>query len=121
MSGEGTLQQSNASRRPSLTNVIVAGVLVVVLWARWGGIRRGIWVDLDVYIRGATAMMRHEQLYAVSVHGLPFTYSPFAALLFVPLQMLGNVDARWALTAASMGCYVLVVIVCARRLGMNVA
>ena len=121
MSGEGTLQQPTASRRPSLVNVIVASVLAAVLWLRWGGIRRGIWVDLDVYIRGAGAIMRHEQLYSVSVHGLPFTYSPFAALLFVPLELMGNVDARWALTAASMGCYVLVVIVCAQRLRMNVA
>lgn len=96
-------------------------MLAAVLWARWGGIRRGIWVDLDVYIRGAAAIMRHEQLYAVSVHGLPFTYSPFAALVFVPLQLLGNVDARWVLSAASMGCYVLVLVICAQRLRMTLA
>jgi alpha-1,2-mannosyltransferase len=119
MLGEGELKQSTTGRKPSLANVIVAGVLAAVLCARWGGIRRGIWVDLDVYIRGAAAMMRHEQLYSVSVHGLPFTYSPFAALLFVPLQLLGSDNARWALSAISLGCYVFVLVVCARRLRMN--
>ena len=121
MSGDGTLQQSAASRRPSLAYVIVASAVAVLLWLRWGGIRKGIWIDLDVYIRGATAVMRHEPLYGVSVQGQPFTYTPFAALFFVPLQLLGNIDARWALTAASIGCYLLVVVVCARRLGMTLA
>ena len=119
MTGDGTLQPPIPSRRPSLAYVIVASVVAAVVWLRWGGIRKGIWVDLDVYIRGAAAVMRHEQLYGVSVHGLPFTYSPFAALLFVPLQLLGDAEARWAITAVSVGSYVLVVVVCARRLRMN--
>jgi alpha-1,2-mannosyltransferase len=121
MSGDGTLQQSTASRRPSLAYVIVASVVAVLLWLRWGRIRKGIWIDLDVYIRGATAIMRHEPLYGVSVQGQPFTYTPFAALFFVPLDLLGNVDARWVLTTVSIGCYLLVVIVCARRLRMTLA
>jgi alpha-1,2-mannosyltransferase len=101
--------------------VIVASVVAIVLWLRWGGIRKGIWIDLEVYIRGAAAVLRHEPLYGVSVQGQPFTYTPFAALFFVPLELLGNVEARWVLTAGSIGCYLLVVVVCARRLGMTVA
>lgn len=114
--GTKTLQQQTDARRPSLADVIIASVVVVVLWLRWGGIRKGIWIDLDVYIRGAAAVMRHEPLYDVSVQGQPFTYPPFAALLFVPLELLGNVGARWLLTAASVGCYLVVIAVCARRL-----
>ena len=53
--------------------MIVASVIAVLLWLRWGGIRKGIWIDLDVYIRGAAAVMRHEPLYSVSVQGQPFT------------------------------------------------
>ena len=121
MSGEGTLQQSIASRRPSLAYVVLAGSLTALFWLRWGGIRKGIWVDLDVYIRGAAAVMRHEPLYTVTVHGLPFTYPPFAAVLFVPFELLGSVSARWILTVASIVCYVLVLVVCARRLRMNLA
>jgi len=101
--------------------VIVASAVAALLWLRWGGIRKGIWIDLDVYIRGAAAVMRHEPLYGVSVQGQPFTYTPFAALFFVPLELLGNVDARWVLTAGSITCYLLVVVVCARRLRMTVA
>jgi alpha-1,2-mannosyltransferase len=101
--------------------VILAALVAAFLWLRWGGIRRGIWIDLDVYVRGAAAVLRHEPLYTVSVQGQPFTYPPFAALVFVPFEQLGNVDARWVLTAVSIACYVLVVVLCARRLRMGVA
>ena len=55
------------------------------------------------------------------MQGQSFTYTPFAALSFVPLELLGKVDSRWVLTAVSIGCYLLVVIVCARRLRMTLA
>jgi len=57
----------------------------------------------------------------VSVQGQPFTYPPFSALVFVPLELLGSVDARWLLTAASIVCYFVVVVVCAKRLRMSFA
>lgn len=101
--------------------MIVAVVVAVLLWLRWGGIRKGIWIDLDVYIRGAAAVIRHGSLYGVTVQGQPFTYTPFAALLFVPLELLGNVGARSVLTVVSIACYVLVVLVCSRRLRMSFA
>jgi alpha-1,2-mannosyltransferase len=115
------LHQSIASRRPSLAYVTVAGVVAALIWLRWGGISKGIWVDLDVYVRGAAAVIHHESLYSVSVHGLPFTYPTFAAVVFVPFELLGGVGARWALTVTSISCYVLVVTVCARRLRMSLA
>ena len=101
--------------------MIVASVVAVFLWLRWGGIREGIWIDLDVYIRGAAAVLRHEPLYGVSVQSQRFTYPPFAALIFVPLELLGSVDARWLLTTASIVCYFVVVVVCAKRLHMSFA
>jgi alpha-1,2-mannosyltransferase len=119
--GEAAVHPSVAGRRPTLAHVIVASVAGALVWLRWGGLRKGIWVDLDVYIRGAAAVIRHEHLYSVSVHGLPFTYPPFAAVLYVPLEVLGTVGARWVLTAASIGCYVVVIVVCARRLQMSLA
>jgi alpha-1,2-mannosyltransferase len=119
--GEATVQQSAAGRRPTLAYVILASVAGALVWLRWGGVRKGIWVDLDVYIRGAAAVIRNEPLYSVSVHGLPFTYPPFAAVLYVPLELLGAVGAGWVLTVASVGCYVVVIVVCARRLRMNLA
>ena len=120
-SGEGTLQTSVARTRHSLANVIVASMVAVLVGLRWAGVHKGIWIDLDVYIRGAAAVLRHEPLYDVSVQGQVFTYPPFAAMLFVPLSFLGRVDARWGLTVASIACYVVVVVVCARRLGLSPA
>jgi len=117
--GEATLQKSIASRRPSLAYVLLASMVGALIWLRWGAIRKGIWIDLDVYIRGAAAVMHHQSLHGVDLQGQLFTYPPFAALFFVPLELLGNVDARWVLTSASIGCYVVVINVCARRLGMN--
>jgi alpha-1,2-mannosyltransferase len=117
--GEATLQQSMANRRPSPAFVALASLVAALIWLRWGGVREGIWVDLDVYVSGASAVRAHEPLYAVSVHGLPFTYPPFAAVLFVPLGLLGNTGAQWVLTLASVGCYGLVIALCARRLGMR--
>lgn len=121
MTREAPLQQPIAGRRPSLAYLGLAGVLGALIWLRWGGIRRGIWVDLEVYARGAAAVMRHASLHVVNVQGQVFTYPPFAAVFFVPLELLGDVGARWALTVASIGSYVVIVVVCARRLGMNVA
>jgi alpha-1,2-mannosyltransferase len=120
-SGDGKLHQPTVSRRSSPAYVLAASVVVVLLLFRWGALRKGLWLDLDVYIRGAAAVMHHEQLYVVSVHSLPFTYTPFAALFFIPLELLGNIDARWALTATSVVAYVVVVVVCARRLRLNIA
>jgi alpha-1,2-mannosyltransferase len=119
-SGE-TMQQSGGRGVRSLAQPALAVLAGLLLWVRWGGVRQGIWADLDVYVRGADALIGHEPLYAVSVHGLAFTYSPFAAALFVPLEMIGSLGARWAMTAVSLACYALVVMVCARRLRMRPA
>ena len=88
---DATLQQSIASRRPSLAYVSLASLVGALIWLRWGGIRKGTWADLDADIRGAAVVTRHEPLYSVSVHGLLFTYPPFAAVLYRPLELLGEV------------------------------
>ena len=90
---DATLQQSIASRRPSLAHVSLASLVGALIWLRWGGIRKGIWADLDAYICGAAAVTRHEPLHGVSVHGLLFTYQPCAAVLCRPLELLGEVGA----------------------------
>ncbi|HSN12251.1 MAG TPA: glycosyltransferase 87 family protein [Propionibacteriaceae bacterium] len=47
-------------------------------------------VDLSVYEAGGRAVLRGLPLYrATGDNGLPFTYPPFAALLFVPLTLAG--------------------------------
>ena len=107
------------TQRRSLAFPVAAMLVAVALWLRWSAVHRWLWVDTDVYVRGASAILRHESLYGVRVHDLPFTYSPFAALLFIPLQLLGTSTGRWVLTGLSLLSYLVIVVVCARsvRLG----
>ncbi len=96
------------------TVVIVAiavGIRVMATrsWPLW---------DLDVYIAGARAVTDHRDLYAVSAHGLLFTYPPFAAITFVPLAVLEGA-AGWLLTLLSIVALVLVVAVIARELRLS--
>ncbi len=87
-------------------------------WVTWGGIDKGIWVDLDVYIAGGRAVLDRTDLYAVSVHDLPFTYPPFAAALFAPLALLPLALARVVLTVVSVAALGVVVEVLRRRLDL---
>jgi hypothetical protein len=55
---------------------------------------RSVWgtdfTDLSVYVAGGRAILQGAPLYhAAGDFGLPFTYTPFAALLFVPLALTG--------------------------------
>lgn len=60
--------------------------------------------DLGVYRRGAGEVLHGHSLY-IDLPTLPFTYPPFAAVLFVPLQVIGRGPAIVAATAASVGAY----------------
>ena len=97
---------------------LVAGLLAVaaLLAVRWSGVNSGGWVDLGVYERGAQAVVTRAPLYESSSGVLPFTYSPFAALVFVPLHFLGTATARWLFTAGSLVSYLVAVGACGRRL-----
>lgn len=60
------------------------------------------WVDLHVYVDGAARLLTGDlYLYTYADHTpdfpLPFTYPPFAALVFLPLHLLpfGMVAAAW--------------------------
>jgi alpha-1,2-mannosyltransferase len=67
--------------------LLVVGV-VVATWTVWGS----GFTDLSVYVAGGRAILDGEPLYrATGDFGLPFTYTPFAALLFVPLALTGPV------------------------------
>lgn len=102
--------------RPGLAWVaaLVAGLAMV--WVSWQDIRKGIWVDLDVYVAGGQAVLDRVDLYSISVHDLPFTYPPFAAVLFAPLALLPVWLARVVMTVATVAALVLAVEVLRRRM-----
>jgi alpha-1,2-mannosyltransferase len=99
----------------------VAALLVAfgLVWLTWGYIRSGIWVDSDVYTQGGRAVLDGRSPYDISVHGLPFTYSPFAAVLFAPLAAVPTQVARYLVTALSVAAYVTVGTMVGRRLGLR--
>ena len=92
--------------------------VAALIWVRWSVVR-GNWADLDVYLRGAQTVIAGAPLYAQPAGVLPFTYSPFAALLFIPFQLLGTAGARWVFTAGSVAGYLVAAGVCGRRLRLS--
>jgi alpha-1,2-mannosyltransferase len=87
-----------------------AGVFLAVValfWLRWSGVNSGNWADLDVYTRGAQAIVAGTPLYEPQAGVLPFTYSPFAAVFFTPLHLLSSTGARWVFTLGSLVSYLV--------------
>lgn len=101
----------------------LTGVLLLLLmaWFSWGSVRQGIWVDLDVYRAGGEVVLRGGSLYDVSVEDLPFTYPPFAAVLFAPLALLPVAVGRVVVTVLTLGLTAVVVEVVRRRVGLGLA
>jgi alpha-1,2-mannosyltransferase len=94
-----------------------AVLAVVALYLlRWTGVNSGGWVDLDVYVRGGRDLVYQVGLYETQAGILPFTYSPFAAVVFIPLHLLSATGARWLFTIGSLVSYFVAVGVVGWRL-----
>lgn len=63
--------------------------MVAALWLRWSPRAPLLEVDVEVYVRAGRAILDGAPLYPATT-GLPFTYPPFAAVLFVPLALAGS-------------------------------
>src|SRR5204862_7137794 len=66
------------------------GVVLVSLLGAIAGAHAGAFPDLEVYRHGGRSVLDHVSPYAHDdpIYGYPFTYPPFAALLFTPLALL---------------------------------
>ena len=107
----------SAAKDPRFVSSAAAVLTIAgVLWIRWSGVRAGSWADLEVYLRGALAIASGGPLYVQQAGVLPFTYSPFAALVFTPLHLMSSTAARWVFTLGSMVSYLVVVGVIGWRL-----
>ena len=111
--GNDPVVNPKAAKNPRLISLAAAVLAVVAVGAlhllRWLGVNSGGWVDLDVYLRGAQAIVTRAPLYEQQAGVLPFTYSPFAAVAFTPLHLLGSTGARWAFTLGSLVSYLVAV------------
>jgi alpha-1,2-mannosyltransferase len=106
----GAAVDRTAAKNRRLVSWAAAALAVVALhWLRWSGANSGGWVDLDVYVRGAQAMFTRTPLYETQAGDLPFTYSPFAAVVFTPLHVLSSTGARWVFTLGSLVSYLVAV------------
>lgn len=102
------------ARVAALATVGAAVVLYSYLYAR------SRFVDLDVYVLGGRAVLDRADLYALSTaEDLPFTYPPFAAVLFAPLAVVPVGLARLVMVLGAVASVVLVVRVLGRRLGLD--
>lgn len=87
--------------------------------ANWGLFNGG--VDLDVYRKGAWHVLSGLPLYDVPVDGkLFYTYTPFSAILFIPLDTLPAEPDRHFLLAANIAVLTAVVVQSWRLLGYRV-
>ncbi|NIH78342.1 glycosyltransferase 87 family protein [Amycolatopsis viridis] len=103
-------------RRVLVTGVAIEVVLVgiVLAWKRLDGL------DLDVYRLGAQAFFEHGDPYGLlppTRNGalLPFTYPPFAAIVFAPLLVIPPDVALAAITVVSVVALGAVVALCFAR------
>ena len=76
-------------------------------------------VDADVYAMAGRAIRDGRPIYEGSVHGLPFTYPPFAAVLFAPLSDLPPADMHAGVAFSSVLLFALCAVLVGRRLGFR--
>lgn len=101
--------------RPSPVRVAAfaagAVLLLGLLRVRWVDPSTWTLADVAVYVRGGHALLDGADLYAVRDQVLPFTYPPFAAILFVPLALLGTGGAGVVVSVLSLLALLVVVAV----------
>ncbi len=96
-----------------------AAVLLALLWVRWVDPRSWTLADVAVYVRGGRALLDGTDLYAVTAGVLPFTYPPFAAVLFVPLAPLGATGAGTVVSLLSVVALLVLVGVSVARMASS--
>ncbi|HVQ92090.1 MAG TPA: glycosyltransferase 87 family protein [Mycobacteriales bacterium] len=104
--------------RPLAGAALVASVgtlvLLAVLWPD-----RFNMIDLQVYRAGGAAVLHGQPLYSAHPAGsqLPFTYPPFAALLFAPFAAVAWPVAQIAVALAWLACLGAVLVMCLEQVG----
>ena len=95
------LNRPAALRRGRVLAALISTVLLVRPLYQWRHhtVFR-VYTDFDVYRRAAVDLAHGSNIYA-PVHGLPFTYPPFAAVFVLPLAV-PNLAARIVITTVSI-------------------
>lgn len=88
-------------------NLWGATVVCLLVWVFARGLGTGV-LDLRVYLAGGEAWLAGTDLYTANFHaarGLPFTYPPFAAMVFSVLTPLPLTLAALLFTALGIGLF----------------
>lgn len=101
--------------RRALNHPLAWVVIGYLAWRRLWAFGEVTSLDLDVYIRGAHDLSSGLSPYR-DVEGLPYTYPPFSALLFMPLTWLPTQVAHLVFLVVSAVSYLVLVAVFGRRL-----
>ena len=109
-------QQPAAGRRwltPVIYGVLGLELAVVIVFAATYNA-----LDFRIYMWGGHAVLHDDRLYLALAYGHWFTYSPFAAIVFVPVAALPLAVARvgWDLVSVVALAYSCVIITEARGL-----
>jgi len=108
---QATWEKASARLQSPWARRLLTVAAVVGCWLLLFGVPGGGFlpyrIDLDVYRLGAEVLLRGGDLYGPLPEtqaglGLPFTYPPFAAILFVPLALLPMWAANLLLTTATL-------------------
>lgn len=78
-------------------------------------------LDFGVYRTGAGNWIAGKSLYIDFGYPMPFSYPPFAAILFTPLAWFPETLSFWLFTAVSFGSAGLVSFLFAKKLGLTSA
>ncbi|MFI8851938.1 glycosyltransferase 87 family protein [Streptomyces sp. NPDC053499] len=105
-------------RRPVTLAIAASMVSFAAFWAAQRTANVSM-IDLMVYRAEGWAVRNGDDLYSMraTYAGLPATYPPFAALLFLPLTLLDVADMRGAATFVNLGLLVVLTQLSLRLLG----
>ncbi|MFI1913848.1 glycosyltransferase 87 family protein [Nocardia sp. NPDC020380] len=75
-------------------------------------------LDLEVYRAGGAVLWNRDGLYdGPVIFGMEFTYTPFAAMVFIPLAVISSVTVKALWSVATMVALVALIWCCLRALG----
>lgn len=98
---------------------VMAGVTVVLALLSRRSTTLWTFIDLSVYRSGAEQLLHDHSIYDGPVGRIGFTYPPFAALTFIPFQIIGEHPADVVMTLLSLVAYAVVVVVLSRHLRLQ--
>jgi len=106
-------------RFPLRWTLPAAALALGLLFARWRtGMFDWTFVDLAVYRDAGSIVLHGGSVYSTATGALPFTYPPFAAVLFAPLAALDLSLAAVLMSTLSALALVVVVTVSGRAVGV---